>query len=482
MAMMPANPLLFVTSDTVPARKPQGIRRPRKVETRRAKLRIRGDREPGRNLVTELFARTAGITMQHIPYRGGAPAVTSLLTGDTQFAVLSPQVSLPQIETGKMRALAAGGLARDPQFPNIPTIAEQGYPDFEAFQWVGLLAPKGMPAGAVEKLNAQINRVIQTPDMIVKFAQLGMSPAGGTPEKFQSVIVQEIRVWTEVASAPRISKIHSQPAQSCNWTMWEITRHERTDIGLDRRPAALTFVAAVRALAAIAWRRNTPPGSSRSSYLIPPVAGSMCSHACWQSRSQNGSESPSSSITDRAAARRSARPTSPMPRRTATRSCSARARRLRSPFRSIRSYLRPAARLRSVALVANAPFLLVVNPTLNVGSVGELVTLAKNTPAKLSYGSAGPGSPQHLSMELLKSITGMELVHIPYKGDAPAITDLLAGHIPMQFAEATPALPLMPAEKSTLWASPRQHAFPTRPTFRHWPRPAHPALISCRGK
>jgi tripartite-type tricarboxylate transporter receptor subunit TctC len=100
-----------------------------------------------------------------------------------------------------------------------------------------------------------------------------------------------------------------------------------------------------------------------------------------------------------------------------------------------------------VALVANAPFLLVVNSSLNVRTVNELVTLAKNTPAKLSYGSAGPGSPQHLSMELLKSITGMELVHVPYKGDAPAITDLLAGHIPMQFAEATPALPLIASGK-----------------------------------
>ena len=100
-----------------------------------------------------------------------------------------------------------------------------------------------------------------------------------------------------------------------------------------------------------------------------------------------------------------------------------------------------------IALVANAPFLLIVNPTLPARSVGELVSLAKNTPAKLSYGSAGPGSPQHLSMELLKSITGMDLVHIPYKGDAPAITDLLAGHIPMQFAEATPALPLIVAGK-----------------------------------
>ncbi len=198
IAMVAANPLLFVTSDTVPAKSLKEFVALAKAKPGALNYASVGTASQA-HLVTELFARTAGISMQHIPYRGGAPAVTSLLAGDTQFAVLSPQVSLPQIEAGKMRALAAGGLARDPQFPNIPTIAEQGYPDFEAIQWVGLLAPKGMPAGAVEKLNAQINRVIQTPDMIAKFAQLGMAPAGGTPEKFQSVIVREIKVWTEVA-------------------------------------------------------------------------------------------------------------------------------------------------------------------------------------------------------------------------------------------------------------------------------------------
>jgi tripartite-type tricarboxylate transporter receptor subunit TctC len=203
VAMVAANPLLFVTSDAVPAKNLKEF-----VAYAKSKPGVLNYASVGTasqaQLVTELFARTAGITMQHVPYRGGAPAVTSLLTGDTQFAVLSPQVSLPQIETGKMRALAAGSLTRDPQFPNIPTVAEQGYPDFEAVQWVGLLAPKGMAPGAIEKLNAEINRAIRTPDMIAKFAQQGMSPAGGTPEKFQSVIVHEIKVWTEVARAADI--------------------------------------------------------------------------------------------------------------------------------------------------------------------------------------------------------------------------------------------------------------------------------------
>ena len=149
VAMVAANPLLFVTSDAVPAKDLKDFVALAKSKPGALNYASVGTASQAQ-LVTELFARTAGITMQHIPYRGGAPAVTSLLTGDTQFAVLSPQVSLPQMETGKMRALGAGSLTRDPQFPNIPTVAEQGYPDFEAVQWVGLLAPKGMPPGVVK--------------------------------------------------------------------------------------------------------------------------------------------------------------------------------------------------------------------------------------------------------------------------------------------------------------------------------------------
>jgi tripartite-type tricarboxylate transporter receptor subunit TctC len=123
----------------------------------------------------------------------------------------------------------------------------------------------------------------------------------------------------------------------------------------------------------------------------------------------------------------------------------------------------PARDFIPIALVANAPFLLIVNPSLPIKSIPDLVKLASETPGKLSYGSAGPGSPQHLSMELLKSITGMQLVHVPYKGDAPAITDLLAGHIPVQFAEATPVLPLIGAGKVRALGVSSINRIPTAP-------------------
>jgi len=103
----------------------------------------------------------------------------------------------------------------------------------------------------------------------------------------------------------------------------------------------------------------------------------------------------------------------------------------------------PARDFAPIVLTSNAPFMLLVNPALPVRSASELVSLVKEKPGELSYGSAGPGSPQHLSMELLKSMTGMNVVHVPYRGDAPALTDLVAGHIPMMFGEPTPILPLL---------------------------------------
>ena len=103
----------------------------------------------------------------------------------------------------------------------------------------------------------------------------------------------------------------------------------------------------------------------------------------------------------------------------------------------------PAKDFAPIALVSNAPFLLLVHPSQPVHSVADLTALAKSKPGQLSYGSAGPGSPQNLSFELLKTMTGINVVHVPYRGDGPALTDLVAGHIPTMFGEPTPILPLL---------------------------------------
>ena len=107
----------------------------------------------------------------------------------------------------------------------------------------------------------------------------------------------------------------------------------------------------------------------------------------------------------------------------------------------------PAKDFAPIALTSNAPFLLLVHPSQPVHSVADLIILAKAKPGQLSYGSAGPGSPQHLSFELFKTLTDINVVHVPYRGDGPALTDLVAGHIPTMFGEPTPILPLLKDRK-----------------------------------
>ncbi len=103
----------------------------------------------------------------------------------------------------------------------------------------------------------------------------------------------------------------------------------------------------------------------------------------------------------------------------------------------------PATDFVPLALVADVPFVLVVNPSLPVKSVGDLIKLAKQKPGELSFGSSGPGSPHHLYAELLMSMTGIEMTHIPYKGSVPALTDVVAGHVPLMFVDLAPAQPLI---------------------------------------
>lgn len=198
VAMLGKNPMLFVINAKVAAKT-----LPEFVALAKASPGAFNYATPGAasqsHLINELFNRRAGITMQHVPYRGGAPAIQATVAGDTQFAVISPLASLAHIQAGTLRAIAAGSLARDPQLPDVPTIAEQGYPDFEAIQWVGLLTTAGTPADVVARLNAEVNRAVRQPELIAKLATLGVAPAGGTPAEFGEVIATEIRNWTQVA-------------------------------------------------------------------------------------------------------------------------------------------------------------------------------------------------------------------------------------------------------------------------------------------
>jgi tripartite-type tricarboxylate transporter receptor subunit TctC len=202
--MVAKNPLLFVVNPKVPA-------------TSLAEFVVFAKANPGKlnysspgaatqtHLVVELFSQKAQIKLQHIPYRGGASAVTSVVAGETQFTVISTLASLPQIQAGALRAIASGSLSRDPQLPDLPTVVEQGFPGLEAIQWIGLLTTAGTPKHVIERINAELNRALRDPDLIAKFAQQGLTPAGGTPAQFQRTIATDLKNWTETARAANIT-------------------------------------------------------------------------------------------------------------------------------------------------------------------------------------------------------------------------------------------------------------------------------------
>jgi tripartite-type tricarboxylate transporter receptor subunit TctC len=203
VALVGQNPLLFVVNPKVAARSLAEFVALAKEKPGKLNYATPGAASQT-HLVTELFSQRAGIRMEQIPYRGGTPAVQAVVAGDAEFTVLSPLVSLPQIAAGNLKVLAVGSLTRDPQMPDVPTVAEQGFPQFEATQWVGLLTAAGTPPEIILRLNGEVNKALQEPDLIAKLAQQGMSPGRGTPAAFGARIAKEIADWQTVARAAGI--------------------------------------------------------------------------------------------------------------------------------------------------------------------------------------------------------------------------------------------------------------------------------------
>ena len=150
------------------------------------------------HLNMELFKQMAGFDAVHVPFNGSPPAVTATIQGETQmiFAVMQPLQA--QIQAGKLRALAVTTPKRFPLLPDYPTIAESGYPGFEALAWNGVLVPAGTPKAIVNRLNTEINAILKDPDVVQKLHALGFDLIGGTPEEFGALIKGESDKWAPV--------------------------------------------------------------------------------------------------------------------------------------------------------------------------------------------------------------------------------------------------------------------------------------------
>ena len=150
------------------------------------------------HLANALFLHGAGISMVHVPYKGGAPAMTDLIAGQISLVFATPQVGLAQAKAGRIRALAVTTRERIAAEPNIPTIAESGVPGFEVIAWYNVFAPARTPRPIVTKLNTEINRLLQTADVRERFQTLGVAPLGGPPEALAKYLDFEITRWSKL--------------------------------------------------------------------------------------------------------------------------------------------------------------------------------------------------------------------------------------------------------------------------------------------
>jgi tripartite-type tricarboxylate transporter receptor subunit TctC len=152
----------------------------------------------------ELLARTAGIQLVHVPYKGGGPALIDVMGGHVPLIVCTVPLCLPPVKTGKIKALGVGGAKRSVLLPEVPTIAESGAPGYEFTVWWGILAPAGTPAAIVNQLNAEIGAILAQPESAQKLASEGAEPKIVSPSEFSRIIAADTERWIGIARKANI--------------------------------------------------------------------------------------------------------------------------------------------------------------------------------------------------------------------------------------------------------------------------------------
>lgn len=153
------------------------------------------------HLAAEMFKSLAGVSLVHVPYKGGGPALQAVTAGEVQVLFEGLVTLLPQIKAGRLRALAISGTTRDPALPDVPTVAEAGLPAFQVNFWSGLVAPAGTPPEVVASLNTALRQVLGSSEARATLTRFGLAPSGNTPAEFARFIDAEIGRWERAIQA-----------------------------------------------------------------------------------------------------------------------------------------------------------------------------------------------------------------------------------------------------------------------------------------
>ena len=153
------------------------------------------------HLSMEMLKSAAGLEITHIPYKGGGPAITDVMAGHVPMMFINFDAALPYVQAGKLRALAMTGTERSRALPETPTVAESGYADFSAESWTGVSGPPKMPGPIVERLNTEIVKAVQAPDVKERLAKLGLTPVLYSPRQMTEFVAAEVQKWGKAVKA-----------------------------------------------------------------------------------------------------------------------------------------------------------------------------------------------------------------------------------------------------------------------------------------
>jgi len=203
IALLAKVPNIFVLNADVPAKDFREFVALAKKNPGKLNYGSAGNGSAG-HLAFEYLKFVTGIDVVHVPYRGTGPQLQDLLGGRLEAASAGTPALMPHIKSGKLRAIAVGTPERIPALPDVPTVAEQGYPGFETSQWYGIIGPAGMPKDVVAKLSAEINKALKTSAITSRFANDDARAGGGTPADFAALIKTEQDRWSKIVKAANI--------------------------------------------------------------------------------------------------------------------------------------------------------------------------------------------------------------------------------------------------------------------------------------
>ena len=197
LAMLALMPGLFTVNPSVPANTVQELIALAKTKPGSLSYGTPGGFTSGQ-LSMQYLIKLAGVNIVEIPYKGGGPALADLVAGHIQMLINSPTSTIPLVNSGKLRPLATTGAVRPPSLKDVPTIAESGFPGFELYEWYGLFLPAGTPKTIVTRLHSEVMKVMASPEMVKRIADIGAQSSADTPEQMAQFLIKEDKVWGDL--------------------------------------------------------------------------------------------------------------------------------------------------------------------------------------------------------------------------------------------------------------------------------------------